>query len=255
MFSRSAHSHCRQYALIAHGTCDTLITTIIEKGVNMKHLASYIEHTLLKPDAEEKAVLKLCKEADEHKFATVCVNSSRVELCAKKLADSEVKVCSVIGFPLGAALTSAKRAEAAAAIEAGADEIDMVINIGKLKDGDVEYVEEDIRQVKEACGEKVLKVIIEACLLSQEQKVLACQISQWAGADFVKTSTGFSTGGATVDDVVLMKRIVGTDLQIKAAGGIRSADDAEAMITAGASRLGTSGGIAIIHNQGTGAEY
>ena len=215
----------------------------------MNSIASYIDHTILKPDTSKETVLKVCDEAKEYNFASVCVNSSRVALCAERLTGSEVKVCSVVGFPLGAMTTKSKAFEAERAVAEGADETDMVINIGELKDGNLEFVENDIRKVKEACGSNILKVIIEACLLSDEEKVTACLLSKKAGADFVKTSTGFSTHGATVEDVALMRKTVGPDMGVKAAGGVRSLEDAVAMINAGATRLGTSGGIKIIQGQ------
>ena len=212
----------------------------------MNSIASYIDHTILKQDASKEKILAVCDEAKKYNFASVCVNSSRVALCAERLAGFDVKVCSVVGFPLGAMITEAKAFEAERAVAAGAAEIDMVINIGELKDGNLEFVENDIRKVKDACGSNILKVIIEACLLSDEEKITACLLSKKAGADFVKTSTGFSTHGATVEDVALMRKTVGSDMGVKAAGGVRSLNDAEAMIEAGATRLGTSGGVAII---------
>ncbi|MFW5489691.1 MAG: deoxyribose-phosphate aldolase [Desulfovibrio sp.] len=218
-------------------------------------LASYIDHTLLKPEASREAVLKLCAEAREYKFCSVCVNSSFARLATEALAGSGVKTCCVIGFPLGAASTRAKVAETQFAVEDGADEIDMVIQIGALKDGNEEYVENDIREVKKACGKALLKVIIETGLLTDEEKVLACRLSKKAGADFVKTSTGFGHGGATVEDVRLMRKTVGQDMQVKASGGIRSYEDAKAMIDAGADRLGASSGIAIVKGETSTASY
>jgi deoxyribose-phosphate aldolase len=212
-----------------------------------KDLASYIDHTLLKSDATSAGVEKLCQEAVKYNFCSVCVNSSRVSLAAGLLKGSRVKVCSVIGFPLGAMSSEAKRFEAEKALSDGASEIDMVLNIGALKDGNTEYTENDIRMVRQACGKGViLKVIIETCLLTDDEKRTACRIAVRAGADFVKTSTGFSGGGATVEDVRLMKEEAGGKALVKASGGIRSYEDAVKMIEAGASRLGTSAGIAII---------
>lgn len=218
-----------------------------EKSKKNPEIGSYIDHTLLKPDATKEQVNKLCSEALEYNFCSVCVNSSRVSLAAGLLKGSRVKVCAVVGFPLGAMDSSAKGFEAAAAIAAGASEIDMVINIGALKEGDHDFVENDIKTVRKSCGKGIiLKVIIETCLLTDEEKKAACRIALKAGADFVKTSTGFSTGGATEDDVRLMKNEVGDKAKVKASGGVRSYDDAVKMINAGASRLGTSSGIAII---------
>jgi len=218
-----------------------------EKSKKNPEIGSYIDHTLLKPDATREQVKKLCMEALEYNFCSVCVNSSRVPDAAGLLKGSPVKVCAVVGFPLGAMDSSAKGFEAAAAIAAGASEIDMVINIGALKDGDHDFVENDIKTVRKSCGKGIiLKTIIETCLLTDEEKKAACRIALKAGADFVKTSTGFSTGGATEDDVRLMKNEVGDKAKVKASGGVRSYDDAVKMINAGASRLGTSSGIAII---------
>lgn len=206
----------------------------------------YIDHTLLSQDATKDRIIKLCNEAREYKFASVCVNSCWVKLCRELLKGSGVEVCTVVGFPLGAMVTKAKAYEAECAVSDGADEVDMVINIGDLKDGDYKAVEDDIRAVKKACGDKLLKVIIECCLLSDGEKVKACELSEAAGADYVKTSTGFSKGGATPEDVALMRRTVGERLGVKAAGGIRDRATAEKMIENGASRLGCSAGIAIV---------
>jgi len=210
------------------------------------NIASYIDHTILAADATEEKIEKLCNEAKEWHFASVCVNTCWTKYCAKLLKDSGVNVCVVVGFPLGAMSTEAKAYEAKKAVEDGATEVDMVINIGWLKDHKDSLVEEDIRQVKKACGKAHLKVIIEACLLTEEEKVRACKLSVAAGADFVKTSTGFSKSGATVEDVALMRKTVGNACQVKAAGGIRDYKTAKAMIEAGADRLGCSAGIAIV---------
>lgn len=210
------------------------------------NIASYIDHTILAADATEEKVAKLCREAAEWKFASVCVNTCWTKFCAEKLKGTGVNVCVVVGFPLGAMSTEAKAFEAKKAVEDGATEVDMVINIGWLKDHKDALVEEDIRQVKKACGKAHLKVIIEACLLTEEEKVRACKLSVAAGADFVKTSTGFSTGGATAEDVALMRKTVGPDTGVKAAGGIRDYATAKKMIEAGANRLGCSAGIAIV---------
>ena len=201
-----------------------------------------IDHTVLKPETQEEAVIKLCKEALEFNFASVCVNPTFVELCAGLLKGSEVKVCTVIGFPLGANTKEVKGFEALDAVNKGAEEIDMVINIGALKDKKYDYVYEEIKYIKECCKGRLLKVIIETCLLTDEEKVKACELSVKAGADYVKTSTGFSTGGATVSDIALMRKTVGPDLGVKASGGVRSYEDMVNMVEAGATRIGTSSG-------------
>ena len=215
----------------------------------------FIDHTVLSQDADEKKIDKLIAEAKEHDFASVCVNSCWTKKCAEALKDSDVNVCVVVGFPLGAMDTKSKAFETKTAIENGADEIDMVINVGWLKSGRYSDVEDDIREVKKACGDKHLKVIIECCLLTDEEKVMACELSERAGADFVKTSTGFSKSGATVEDVALMRKTVGDRLGVKAAGGIKDGKTAVAMIKAGASRLGCSAGIKIIEETDPNAEY
>lgn len=215
----------------------------------MSNIASYIDHTLLAADATQEKIQKLCEEAKTWHFASVCVNTCWTKFCANQLKDTGVNVCVVVGFPLGAMCTKAKAYEAKCAIEDGATEVDMVINVGFLKDGKDDLVEEDIREVKKACKDKHLKVIIEACLLSDEEKVRACQIAVKAGADFVKTSTGFSKWGAKEEDVSLMRKTVGDRVGVKAAGGIRTYEDAVKMITAGANRLGCSAGIAIVQGQ------
>lgn len=212
----------------------------------MNNIASYIDHTVLAADATEEKIQKLCNEAKEWKFASVCVNTCWTKFCAQELKGTGVNVCTVVGFPLGAMCTKAKAFEAKCAVEDGATEVDMVINIGLLKDHKDDLVEEDIREVKKACGDKVLKVIIEACLLTDEEKVRACELSVKAGADFVKTSTGFSKWGAKVEDVALMRKTVGPNVGVKAAGGIRTYEDAIKMIEAGSNRLGCSAGIAIV---------
>ncbi|MCF0262428.1 MAG: deoxyribose-phosphate aldolase [Sphaerochaetaceae bacterium] len=210
------------------------------------NIASYIDHTVLAADATQEKIEKLCDEAKQWKFASVCVNTCWTKLCAEKLKGTGVNVCVVVGFPLGAMCTEAKAFEAKCAVKEGATEVDMVINVGWLKDHKDELVEEDIRQVKQACGDKHLKVIIETCLLTDEEKVRACQLAVKAGADFVKTSTGFSKAGANAEDVALMRKTVGPDTGVKAAGGIRTYEDAVKMIDAGANRLGCSAGIAIV---------
>ena len=218
--------------------------------------AKLIDHTLLKPEATEKEIVRLAKEANEHGFASVCVNPQWVALAAKELKDSEVKVCTVIGFPLGASTTAVKVFETQDAISNGAEEIDMVINIGLLKSGNDEVVEADMKAVAMvAHGKALLKVIIETCLLTEEEKVRACQLAVNAGADFVKTSTGFSTGGATVEDVTLMRKVVGPNLGVKASGGIRDKKDLESMEQAGATRIGASSGVKIMQGEVVNGGY
>ena len=217
------------------------------EALSPEDLAGYIDHTLLKPEATAAQIEVLCKEARNFRFKSVCVNTSRVEQCAALLKGSGVNVCCVVGFPLGAMATDAKAFEAENAVAMGATEVDMVLNIGRFKDRDTEYVTRDIRRVKQACGNNaLLKVIIETALLTEEEIVMASEIVQKAGADFVKTSTGFSTHGATVEHVALMRKTVGAEMGVKAAGGVRTFEDAVAMINAGATRLGTSGGVQII---------
>ena len=209
-------------------------------------LNKYIDHTLLKPEATKEQITKLCQEARQYDFASVCVNTCYVPLAKQLLAGSDVKVCCVVGFPLGAMDTVSKAFEAKTAVENGAQEVDMVINIGALKDKDYDYVTKDIATVVEASKPAIVKVIIEACLLTDEEKVEACKCSMNAKAEFVKTSTGFSTHGATPEDVALMKKTVGDVCKVKAAGGVRSYDDAMKMIEAGADRLGCSAGIKVM---------
>lgn len=211
-------------------------------------LARMIDHTVLKADTKEEKVEEICKEALQYNFASVCINPCNVEFAAKLLRGSEVKVCTVIGFPLGANTTATKTFETKDAIEKGATEVDMVINIGKLKDKDYDYVKKDIEAVvNEAKGKALTKVIIETCLLTDEEKIIACRLSKEAGADFVKTSTGFSTGGATVSDIKLMREAVEEKLGVKASGGVRTYEDSIAMIEAGATRIGASASIDIIN--------
>ena len=205
-----------------------------------------IDHTLLKQDATPEQIMKLCFEAKEYDFMSVCVNPAYVPLAHELLKDSDVKVCTVIGFPLGMNLTKTKVEEAMLAVSQGADEVDMVINVGMLKSENDEYVENEIRLIKESINGKLLKVIIETCLLTDEEKVRACLAAKRAGADFVKTSTGFSTGGATVHDVALMRQTVGNEMGVKASGGVRTHEDLLAMVEAGANRIGTSNGTKII---------
>ncbi|MGN9164582.1 deoxyribose-phosphate aldolase [Tissierellaceae bacterium HCP3S3_D8] len=213
----------------------------------MDNIASMIDHTLLKADATKELIVKLCREAKEYNFAAVCVNPSYIELCREELRGSNVKIATVVGFPLGANTKEVKVFETLDAINKGANEIDMVINIGALKDGDYDRVRDDILSiVKAADNRAIVKVIIETSLLTKEEKIKACQLAMEANADFVKTSTGFSTGGATIEDVKLMKSIVGDRLEVKASGGIRDVDTAKSMVDAGATRLGTSSGVKII---------
>ena len=219
-----------------------------ETDLTAERLAGMIDHTLLKPEATREQVTRLCQEAREYGFASVCVNPVYVKLCAQLLADSGVPVCAVVGFPLGATPTRVKAFEAREAIRDGAAEIDMVIHVGALKSREYKAVEQDIAAVARAChgANALLKVIIEAALLTEEEKEMACQLAQRAGADFVKTSTGFGPGGATVEDVALMRRVVGPALGVKAAGGVRSYEDAQRMVAAGANRLGASAGVRIV---------
>lgn len=217
--------------------------------MDKKTLASYFDHTILKADAEPKDVEKLCKEAAEYSFASVCVNAANVKQAAELLKGSQAKVCTVVGFPLGATLPQVKAFEAQEAIKNGASEVDMVINIGALKAGRLDLVETDIRTVADACkGKALMKVIIETCLLTDEEKVKACQLAKKAGADYVKTSTGFSTGGATVEDIRLMRKTVGNMMGVKASGGIRDLDTALKMIEAGATRIGASASVNIVND-------
>lgn len=219
------------------------------------NINKYIDHTALKADTNQEQMNQLLAEAKEYNFASVCVNPTWVAYAAKELADYEVKVCTVIGFPLGANTTATKVFETSDAIANGATEIDMVLNVAALIAGDNELVESQIRSVKEACGDITLKVIIETCLLTDEQKVTACKLIMNAGADFVKTSTGFSTGGATEADIKLFKSVVGENCLIKASGGVRSLEDAKVMIEAGANRIGTSGGVAIVNGNVNTSDY
>lgn len=220
------------------------------------NLASMIDHTLLRADATEAEVAKLIEEAKTYVFASVCVNPTWVAFAAERLADTEVKVCTVIGFPLGASTPETKAFETRDAVEKGAQEIDMVLNIGALKSGNVELVERDVRAVVEAAaGKAIVKVIIETCLLTDDEKVLASELSVRAGANFVKTSTGFSTGGATAEDVALMRKTVGPDIGVKASGGVRSREDMEKMIEAGATRIGASSGVKIMQGEKSDSSY
>jgi deoxyribose-phosphate aldolase len=228
-----------------------------ELKLSSQDLAGMIDHTLLKPDATISEINQLCEEAIQYNFASVCVNPSYVDTCFNLIKSSNVKVCTVIGFPLGATTTKTKYLEAEEAIKNGAEELDMVINVGKLKDRDYDFVFNDIKSIADLSKKHLCtsKVILETCLLSDGEKIIACLISKEAGINFVKTSTGFSKSGATVQDVSLMKFVVGEKMQVKASGGIRSYEDAIAMINAGATRLGASAGVKIIAGQKSESNY
>lgn len=219
---------------------------INQKGGNFMKLSKYIDHTLLKPQATQEEILKLIEEAKIYDFASVCINPAWVKLTHKMLQDTNIRVCTVIGFPLGATSTASKVCETKIAVEDGADELDMVISIGELKSGNYDYVKNDIKKVVEASGDKLVKVIIETCLLTDEEKVKVCLLAKEAGANYVKTSTGFSTGGATTHDVKLMRQAVGTQMGVKASGGIHTKREMMDMIESGASRIGASCGIELI---------
>ncbi|MGR9049317.1 deoxyribose-phosphate aldolase [Halobacillus faecis] len=221
-----------------------------------QNLAKMIDHTQLKPDTPKDKITQICKEAKEQSFASVCVNPHWVSYCAELLEGTDVKVCTVIGFPLGATTKETKAFETKQAIEKGATEVDMVINIGELKSGNKELVQQDIEAVvREAEGKAIVKVIIETSLLTEDEKVTACELAKAAGADFVKTSTGFSGGGATVEDISLMRKTVGPDMGVKASGGVRDYEGAKAMIEAGATRIGASSGIAIVNGEQGTSDY
>ncbi|MEC1179898.1 deoxyribose-phosphate aldolase [Metasolibacillus meyeri] len=220
-----------------------------------QNYAKMIDHTLLKADATREQIAEICAEAKQYDFASVCVNPTWVKYSAELLAGTDVKVCTVIGFPLGATTSAVKAFETKDAIANGAGEIDMVINIGALKNGEYDLVRDDIKAVVEAANGTLVKVIIEACLLTDEEKVKACQLSVEAGADFVKTSTGFSTGGATAEDIALMRKTVGPDLGVKASGGVRSLEDMKQMIEHGATRIGASSGVAIMNGLTSESNY
>ena len=208
-----------------------------------------IDHTLLKPDAPVQGIRKLCEEAKQYKFASVCVNPYFVPLAAKLLKGSGVKVCTVIGFPLGATLSSVKKFEAEEAVKAGADEIDMVLNISMAKEHNYDYIENEVKLVKEGCQGRLLKVILETCLLTDEEIIECSKASVRGKADFVKTSTGFSTGGATVHAVELMRKAVGPNIGVKASGGVHNLQEAKAMVNAGATRIGASAGVQIVKDE------
>ena len=210
--------------------------------------SKYFDHTILKADATEKEIINLCEEAKKYNFASVCVNPCYVKKCVEILKETDVDVCTVVGFPLGSMSTESKLFETEQALKDNADEIDMVINIGKLKDKDYDYVKNEINLLKKACGNKILKVIIETCLLTDEEKIKACELSKEAGADVVKTSTGMSKAGAKKEDIILMKKVVGNDLGVKASGGIKDLNSAKIMIDAGATRIGCSSTVNIMED-------
>lgn len=253
--------HCTEECAdgICVSTCFNRVGEVVNAGASRvtsqlgnipedPNLAGLIDHTLLKPDATEDQIAQLCYEAKKYKFASVCVNPTHVQLCAELLKGTDVKVCTVIGFPLGASSPEVKAFEAKTALKDGATEIDMVMNIGALKAGDLTLVARDIHEVVEV-GHRagaVVKVIIETALLNEEEKITACLLAKEAGADFVKTSTGFSGGGATVDDINLMRRVVGPEMGVKASGGVRNFEDARNMVQAGATRIGASAGVKIV---------
>lgn len=248
---------CRCHALL-YECCPDRLRGVIEAGATRLGLhapggatagvASMIDHTLLKPDATRQDIQALCREAAEYRFASVCVNPTWVVECVRLLRETPVKVCSVVGFPLGATTADTKHYETRRAMFDGAREIDMVINVGALKSGDLRLVERDIEAVTAACrdGGAISKVIIEAALLTDDEKVAACTVAKAAGADFVKTSTGFGPGGATAADVALMRRVVGDEMGVKAAGGVRDLEGLKAMVAAGATRIGASAGVRIV---------
>jgi len=248
---------CKCHALL-YECCPDRLRGVIEAGATRLGLhasggatagvASMIDHTLLKPDATRQDIQALCREAAEYRFASVCVNPTWVAECARLLRDTPVRVCSVVGFPLGATTADTKHYETRRAIFDGAREIDMVINVGALKSGDLRLVERDVEAVTAPCRDAgvLSKVIIEAALLTDEEKVTACTVAKAAGADFVKTSTGFGPGGATAGDVALMRRVVGADMGVKAAGGVRDLEGLQAMVAAGATRIGASAGVRIV---------
>lgn len=245
--SISSKNYVQQVQPMVTAGADRLATTlgIAPTDGELSHM---IDHTLLKPEASQDQIAQLCYEAKKHNFASVCVNPSNVALCAKLLRGSNVDICTVVGFPLGATPTDVKVFEAQQAIREGATEVDMVINVGALKSRDYEKVRRDIATIARACkaGNALLKVIIEAALLTDEEKVIASHLAKLAGADFVKTSTGFGPGGATVEDVALMRKVVGPSIGVKAAGGIRTTEDARKMIAAGATRIGASASVKIV---------
>jgi len=264
--SRRPASTCGCHA-VREDCCPTRLQSVIDAGATrlgylaapagVGGVASLIDHTLLKPDATRQEIDTLCREAAEHGFATVCVNPVWVATCAARLRGTAVGVCSVVGFPLGATLSDVKHFEAQRVIGDGAREVDMVINIGALKSGDLRTVERDIEAVTGPCRSSgaLSKVIIEAAYLTDDEKISACSLAKAAGADFVKTSTGFGPGGATVADVALMRRVVGADMGVKAAGGVRDLESLKAMVAAGASRVGASAGVKILAGEESAGKY
>ena len=247
----SIHNYVERVQPMVHAGADRIASTlgIMPTDGSLAHM---IDHTVLKPETTQDQIAQLCYEARKYSFASVCVNPTHVKLCAQLLEGSGVPVCTVVGFPLGATSTEAKVFETQQAIRDGATEVDMVINVGGLKSRDYELVERDIASVARAChaANVILKVIIEAALLNDDEKVVACQLAKVAGADFVKTSTGFGPGGATLEDVALMRRVVGPTMGVKAAGGIRTLEDAKKMVAAGASRIGASASVKIMQEAG-----
>ncbi len=243
----SANNYVEHVQPVVNAGADRVASTLGVAPTDGR-LAHMIDHTILKPEASQDEIAQLCYEARKYNFASVCINPTNVKLCADLLEGSGIPVCTVVGFPLGATPTDVKVFETQKAIRDGASEVDMVINVGALKSRDYELVERDIASIARAChaGNAILKVIIEAALLTDEEKVVACQLAKVAGADFVKTSTGFGPGGATAEDVALMRRVVGPTMGVKAAGGIRTYEDAQKMIAAGASRLGASASVKIV---------
>jgi deoxyribose-phosphate aldolase len=243
----SAHNYVERVQPVVNAGADRIASTlgIMPTDGSLAHM---IDHTILKPEATQDQIAQLCYEARKYGFASVCVNPTNVKLCAQLLHGSGVPVCTVVGFPLGATPTEVKVFETQQAIRDGATEVDMVINVGALKSRDYELVERDIASIARAChaGNAILKVIIEAALLTDEEKVIACQLAKVAGAEFVKTSTGFGPGGATMEDVALMRRVVGPTIGVKAAGGIRTYEEATKMIAAGATRIGASASVKIV---------
>ncbi len=225
------------------------------RGTTSEGVARFIDHTLLKPDATKEELLTLCNEAKQHQFFSVCVNSSNVEFCKRALSGTTVKVVAVVGFPLGAASSGTKAYEAREAINAGAEEIDMVLNIGAMKSRNYALALDDIAKVVEASRNRKVKVIIETSNLTNTEKIIACALSKAAGAHFVKTSTGFGGGGATAEDVALMKEVVGADMEVKASGGIRSYQDVSNMLEAGATRVGASASVAIVQGKTAKTAY
>lgn len=246
---------CRANGICLEKEASPRMKGIEKTSISPKDLAAIIDHTYLKPEGDTAIIEKLCDEAREHHFASVCVNTTMVHLAKQLLDGSDVPVCAVVGFPLGAGTTASKVFESQEAVRCGASEIDMVVNIGALKSRDYGLVEYDIRQVVKGVEGTLVKVIIETCLLTHEEKIIACALAKAAGAHFVKTSTGFSKGGATTEDIALMRQIVGPEMGVKASGGIRDAETAIAMVKAGASRLGVSASVAIVNGQAGSGNY